>query len=88
MFIRKQNKAEDYITYILIVINQCQPELYARLKDFEKKSVERSLAVKYTTSFVSCGDCDNKYISLIVSNDAGESIEMLFSLRLDKCINK
>lgn len=87
MFIRKQNKAEDYITYILIVVNQCQPELYTRLKDFEKKSIERSLAVKYTTSFVCCDDCDNKYISLIVSNDAGESIEMLFSLHLDKYIS-
>jgi hypothetical protein len=87
MFIRKQNKAEDYIAYILIMVNQCQPELYARLKDFEKQSIERGLPVRYTTSFVSCSDCDNKYISLIASNDADESLEVLFSLSLDKCKN-
>jgi hypothetical protein len=84
----KENYINNCISYILIAVNQCQPELYARIKDFEKKSIERNLAVKYTTSFVSCDDCDNKYISLIASNSAGESIQMLFSLCLDKFVSK
>jgi hypothetical protein len=100
MFKKKQKEIftldaliENYIkdgicNNILTIVNHCQPELYARIKDFEEKSIERSLSVKYFFNFVSCDDCDNKYISLIVFNDAGESIEMLFSLCLDKYIIK
>lgn len=89
---KQQKEIDNYIdnclSYVLIAVNQCQPEVYARIKDFEKKSIERNLVVKYVTSFVSCDDCDNKYISLIASNDAGESIQMLFSLCLDKFVSK